>query len=75
VAGGADLAKSSSEEEVAVLARAAGLTIPPQRLAVVAERLRDMYELAAVIEEHDLDGIEIGSRFDPSWPAAGGASR
>lgn len=67
--GSAELAKNLTEAEVATLARVAGLSIPPERLLLVTERLRDMYELAAVIDEVDLEGVEMHSRFDPSWPA------
>jgi Asp-tRNA(Asn)/Glu-tRNA(Gln) amidotransferase C subunit len=56
-----------TDETVADLARVAGFSVPPERLAGVTERLRDLYRLAADLESLDLTGVEPASSFDPDW--------
>jgi Asp-tRNA(Asn)/Glu-tRNA(Gln) amidotransferase C subunit len=48
------------------LAAAAGLSIPPERLAVVADALHDVLTLAETLDELPLDGVEpvLGP---PTW--------
>ena len=57
-----------TDEAVAAMAAMAGIDLVPERVPLVAERLRDMQALAAELAEFDLDGYEPDTRFDPSWP-------
>jgi hypothetical protein len=54
-------------QAVAAMAALAGISIPAERLPLVAERLREIHGLAAELAELDLDGIDPDNRFDPSW--------
>jgi hypothetical protein len=56
-----------SAEDVATLARIAGLSIAPADLSAVAVRLADLYALAADLDDLDLDGVESSARYDPRW--------
>lgn len=62
-----------SEDEVTALARAAGLTLPPERLApLTAEYNRTLAiiaDLAAVPPPLD-DLVAALAPFDPAWPEA-----
>jgi Asp-tRNA(Asn)/Glu-tRNA(Gln) amidotransferase C subunit len=53
-------------DATANLAEVAGLSIPPERLAVVAEALGEVLALAETLEELPLDGVEpvLGP---PTW--------
>jgi len=57
------------EAAIEHLSRAAGITIPPERVAGAVERLNDMLTFL-----HQLDDLEISesapaSNFDPTWEA------
>jgi hypothetical protein len=56
-------------ELVARLSKIEGISIPSERLPDVAARLRELHELAAVLDE--IDGIDVAPAavFDPSWPS------
>lgn len=56
-----------AEETVAHLARIAGFEIAPDRLALVTDRLRDLYRLAADLNGLDLSGVGPAANYDPSW--------
>jgi len=55
-------------EDVLALARSVGIAIPPAHLPAVAERLREMFALAADLADLDLEGVEPAMRFHPDWP-------
>ncbi len=61
------------EKVVAILARIEGLEFPADRLPAIAQRLRDMHEMASELDSVDLTGSEPAIRFDPTW-ANGGAA-
>ncbi len=44
-----------------------GLDIPDDRIDVIAERLRDLFDLAAPLDEAALDDFEPTNLFDPRW--------
>jgi hypothetical protein len=67
-AGARSAADAVGEEVVAGMARLAGFSIPPDRLAAVTERLRDLYVLAADLDGLDLDGVAPATEYDPAWP-------
>lgn len=56
------------EAAVALMGRTIGLDFPPERLTVIAQRLRDMHELAADLDAIDVTGAEPIARFDAAWP-------
>jgi hypothetical protein len=56
------------EELVASLGRLVGVPLAEERLPAVAARLRELFEIAAVLDILDLEGFEPAARFDPSWP-------
>jgi hypothetical protein len=49
------------------LARAAGIEIPPGRRAIVAERLNEMFALAADIETIPYRHLPPAMIFEASW--------
>jgi len=57
-----------TEDLVARLGRIEGLTFPAQRLPAIAARLRELHEIAAVLESIEPIEIAPASRFDPAWP-------
>jgi hypothetical protein len=57
-------------ELVARLSIIEGIAIPEERLPAVAARLRELYELAAVLDSIDDVDIVPASVYDPSWPEA-----
>lgn len=61
------------EEVIVILARIEGLAFPAERLPAIAQRLRDMHEMASELDSVDLTGAEPAIRFDPTW-ANGGAA-
>jgi len=65
--------KAIDEEVIAILAKIEGLEFPTERLPAIAQRLRDMHELASELDSVDLTGSEPAIRFDPTW-AKGGAA-
>ena len=71
---GARVATAITNELVAQLGRVEGLEFPEERLPLIAARLREMHELAAVLDVLDTaEGIDAGDvapagTFDPAWP-------
>ncbi len=65
-----------SEQELAILARIAGLSIAPDRLPAMARdltaTLRIAGDLDAVLQDTVLPVIRP---FDPAWPTEGGTGR
>lgn len=62
---------SIDEQAVALMGRTVGLQFPVERLGAIAQRLREMHELAADLDAVDLDGVEPAGRFDAAWPEEG----
>ena len=56
-----------SPELVEVVARNHGLTIAPDRVDVIALRLRELFDLAAPLELATVEGIEPTEPFDARW--------
>jgi hypothetical protein len=44
-----------------------GLDIPSDRVDIIADRLRDLFDLAAPLQDADLGDLEPAKPFDPSW--------
>lgn len=61
------------EQVVRTLAQIEGLAFPSDRLPAIAQRLRDMHEMASELDRADLTGAEPAIWFDPTW-ANGGAA-
>jgi hypothetical protein len=57
-----------TEELVARLGRIEGLDFPVERLPAITARLRELHEIAAVLESIEPIEIAPASRFDPAWP-------
>jgi hypothetical protein len=57
-----------TDEVVAVFGRSIGLHYDPDRLSLIAQRLREMYQVAADLDDLDVTGYEPAVRFDPTWP-------
>ncbi|MFL5761122.1 MAG: hypothetical protein ACJ789_15495 [Thermomicrobiales bacterium] len=55
-------------ESVAAALREAGVSVPPDRLESIRQRLRELFELAAPLEEADIADVEVTQPFDPRWP-------
>jgi Asp-tRNA(Asn)/Glu-tRNA(Gln) amidotransferase C subunit len=53
--------------EVAVLARLAGLDVPPERAAALARELTEMYEDLDRLAAVPLDQTPPATAFDPRW--------
>mgnify|MGYP000885809938 CR=1 FL=1 len=49
----------------------AGLDIPADRIPAIAQRLREMHELASVIDDIDVGLVPPSGVFDPAWSAEG----
>jgi Asp-tRNA(Asn)/Glu-tRNA(Gln) amidotransferase C subunit len=56
-----------SPSSVAALAASARLDIAPDRIEVIAQRLRELFDLAAPLEGSDCDEFEVTQPFDPRW--------
>ena len=57
-----------SEEEVRLLAAAAGLALAPGRRSVVAAHLAELRAFAAELRAVDLAEMGPEASFDPRWP-------
>ncbi len=64
-------AAAISEDLVAHLGELAGLHLAPERLPLIAQRLRDLHIVAAELDSLDLERVDPAIRFDPSWPGGG----
>jgi hypothetical protein len=62
--------EDSSADLATLLSGAAGVTIAPDRMKIVAEFLREVREADAHLQSLDLEGIAPDVVFDPSWPEA-----
>jgi hypothetical protein len=62
-----------AEETVAQLARMVGFEVAPERLALVTERLTDLYRLAVDLDGLDLTGMAPAAVYDPAWSEREGA--
>jgi hypothetical protein len=58
-----------TDEAVAVLADAVGLTLSPERLSAVAELLETLVREGGGVRPDEIAGIEPGSSFDSAWPS------
>jgi hypothetical protein len=56
------------EAAVEAMARAVGYELAPERRAIVAERLNEMYAIAADLHSVDFQDIPPAAMFVPSWP-------
>ena len=76
---GTRVATEITEELVAQLGRIEGMEFPAERLPFIAARLREMHELAAVLDVLDAEDattpvdLAPAGGFDPSWPEVGDA--
>lgn len=61
------LAAPEDEQYVSSVARAAGLTITPNRLPELTEKYRELLAQLRELDRLDLDGIVPVSGFDPDW--------
>jgi Asp-tRNA(Asn)/Glu-tRNA(Gln) amidotransferase C subunit len=61
------IASQIDEAAIPHLARAAGITIPAERVAGAAERLNNMLEFLAELEAVDAGTIAPAAEFDPAW--------
>lgn len=62
--------KTLTEQDVATIARYAGLTIPEERLASVTREVnlaRSAVDDLLSFKPTDIAGV--GDRFDPAWPS------
>jgi hypothetical protein len=60
-------------EAVVALAERAGIVIAPEHVDVIALRLRELFDLAAPLEEADVADVEVSQPFDPRWTDKGTA--
>ena len=60
-------------EQVAAMAHAAGMPIPPDHLDTATEILDALYQLDARLALRDLDGIIPELRWDARWSDEGAA--
>jgi len=58
-----------NEDTVAALAEAAGLPMPPERLARVAELLERLTRAGAGVTPDEVASVEPAVEFDPRWPS------
>jgi hypothetical protein len=56
-----------SPELVEVVAKSHGLIIAPDRIDVIALRLRELFDLAAPLESATVEGFEPTQPFDARW--------
>jgi hypothetical protein len=54
-------------DTVRISASEHGFDIPDDRIDTIAERLRDLFDLAAPLQDADLGDLEPGEPFDPRW--------
>jgi Asp-tRNA(Asn)/Glu-tRNA(Gln) amidotransferase C subunit len=54
-------------ETVAALAARAGIEIAPDRIDVIAQRLSDLFDLAAPLEDAAVEDVTVTRPFDPRW--------
>jgi hypothetical protein len=60
-------------ERILALAERDGITIPSDRIDNIAERLRDLFDLAEPLEAAQVDGFAPSKPFDPRWTEEVGA--
>jgi hypothetical protein len=53
---------------VAALAAHAGIALGSDRVVVIAQRLSELFDLAAPIEGAAVEEYEVTQPFDPRWP-------
>jgi hypothetical protein len=56
------------EAAVEAMARAVGYDLQPERRAAVAERLNEMYAIAADLNKVDFRKLPPSAMFVPTWP-------
>ena len=56
------------DASIDALARAAGIAIPPERRAAVAERLNEMHAMAAEFESLPYFDFSPAGTFNVEWP-------
>ncbi|MBN9014774.1 MAG: hypothetical protein J0H25_17470 [Rhizobiales bacterium] len=54
--------------EIDALANSVGITIPPDRQEIVAQRLNEMHALAAEFASLDVSGCDPAFAYDAAWP-------
>jgi hypothetical protein len=60
-------------EAVAALVERAGLSIAPDRIEVIAQRLSELFDLAAPLDEASVEDDQSTQPFDPRWTEGGPA--
>lgn len=58
-----------NEDAAAALAEAAGLPLPPERVAGVAELLERLTRDGAGVTPDEVASVEPAVEFDPQWPS------
>jgi hypothetical protein len=56
-----------STRSVAALSASAGLDIAVDRIEMIAQRLRELFDLAAPLERSDFEEFAVTQPFDPRW--------
>jgi Asp-tRNA(Asn)/Glu-tRNA(Gln) amidotransferase C subunit len=54
-------------DTVAALAASAEIEIAPDRIDEIAQRLGELFDLAAPLEHAVIDGVTVTRPFDPRW--------
>jgi hypothetical protein len=76
VDGAADRQPDVTEDDVAALARVAGPSLPPERLAPLTAELNGTLAIVADLADVPTgDLAEALAPFDPAWPARVGGGR
>ncbi len=66
----ADAAPNVTEDQVATLARIAGLALPPERLAPLTAEFNGTLAIISDLATVSLGGLATAlAPFDPAWPA------
>ena len=66
----ADAAQNVTEDQVATLARIAGLALPPERLAPLTAELNGTLAIVGDLATVSLGDLATAlTPFDPAWPA------
>jgi hypothetical protein len=56
-----------SPDSVAAVAASREISIAPDRIEVIAQRLLELFDLAAPLEGSTYDEFEVSQPFDPRW--------
>ena len=56
-----------SPEAIVALAASLEISIAPDRIEVIGQRLKELFDLAAPLEGSDFKKFEVTRPFDPRW--------